>query len=65
MYDCSDLGLFSATRLWYMFRVFGHDHVSVLDGGFAKWSAEKLPLDNGAITFPVCLFSCQLQSLGV
>ncbi|MDE2240774.1 MAG: sulfurtransferase, partial [Rhodospirillales bacterium] len=26
-------GIFSAPRVWWMFRVFGHDKVRVLDGG--------------------------------
>ncbi len=30
----------AAARVWWMFRVFGHDSVSVLDGGFGKWTAE-------------------------
>lgn len=33
-------GMFSAPRLWWMFRVFGHNQVSVLDGGLPKWKAE-------------------------
>lgn len=33
-------GLMSAARVWWMFRVFGHDRVSVLDGGFPKWTKE-------------------------
>jgi thiosulfate/3-mercaptopyruvate sulfurtransferase len=37
-----------ATRLWWMLRVFGHDHVSVLDGGFQKWQREGRPLESGA-----------------
>jgi thiosulfate/3-mercaptopyruvate sulfurtransferase len=32
-------GLFSAARLWWMFRVFGHDRVAVLDGGLPAWVA--------------------------
>ncbi|WP_031435591.1 sulfurtransferase [Methylomarinum vadi] len=28
---------FAAARAWWMFRVFGHDHVKVLDGGLARW----------------------------
>jgi thiosulfate/3-mercaptopyruvate sulfurtransferase len=27
-----------ATRLWWLLRVFGHDAVSVLDGGLAAWT---------------------------
>lgn len=37
-------GLFSAARLWWMLRVFGHDRVAVLDGGLAKWKREGRPL---------------------
>ena len=38
---CYDsVGLFSAARVWWMFKVFGHDNVAVLDGGLKKWLAE-------------------------
>ena len=30
----------AAARVWWMFRVYGHRDVSVLDGGLAKWRAE-------------------------
>ncbi len=33
------LGLFSAPRLWWMFKVFGHGAVAVLDGGLPAWIA--------------------------
>ncbi|SRR6056297_671342 len=35
VYDSA--GLFSAPRAWWMLRVFGHHHVSVLDGGLPAW----------------------------
>lgn len=38
-------GLMSAARAWWMFRLFGHDRVSVLDGGLAKWKREARPID--------------------
>jgi thiosulfate/3-mercaptopyruvate sulfurtransferase len=37
-------GMQSAARTWWMFRVFGHDNVSVLDGGLPKWEAEGRPI---------------------
>lgn len=40
-------GLVSAARAWWMFRVFGHDRVAVLDGGLPKWMAEKRPTESG------------------
>lgn len=45
VYDSA--GLFSAARVWWMFRVFGHVDVAVLDGGLPKWKAEGLPLEDG------------------
>jgi len=33
------LGLFSAARVWWMFRIFGHSNVMVLDGGLPAWIA--------------------------
>jgi len=41
------MGLFSAPRVWWMFRVFGHEDVAVLDGGLKKWKAENRPLESG------------------
>ncbi len=35
IYDSA--GLFSAARVWWTFKVFGHDNVRVLDGGLPAW----------------------------
>ncbi len=43
IYDGS--GTVSATRGWWMFRLFGATDVAVLDGGLPKWIAEGRPLD--------------------
>jgi len=40
-------GLFSAARVWWMFRVMGVDDVSVLNGGLPKWKREGRPLESG------------------
>ena len=45
-YDATGVG--SAARAWWMFRAFGHERVSVLDGGLPKWRAEGRPVENGA-----------------
>jgi thiosulfate/3-mercaptopyruvate sulfurtransferase len=37
----------SAARVWWMFRVMGHDAVAVLDGGLPKWLREGRPLETG------------------
>jgi thiosulfate/3-mercaptopyruvate sulfurtransferase len=39
-------GLMSAARVWWMFRVFGHRDVAVLDGGLPKWIAEGRPTED-------------------
>jgi thiosulfate/3-mercaptopyruvate sulfurtransferase len=47
-YD-QDNGMF-ASRLWWMLRWLGHDAVAVLDGGFAKWTAEGRDTRSGTET---------------
>jgi thiosulfate/3-mercaptopyruvate sulfurtransferase len=48
LYDT--LGLYSAARAWWMFRVFGKDDVAILDGGFPKWKAEGRSIEDGEPT---------------
>jgi len=43
-------GVVSAARVWWTFRVFGHDAIAVVDGGLPKWRAEGRPLASGAVT---------------
>ncbi len=43
-------GVRTSPRIWWMFRVFGHDNVVVLDGGLPKWEAEGKPLASGEET---------------
>lgn len=33
-------GMFSAARVWWLFRLMGHEDIAVLDGGLPKWRAE-------------------------
>lgn len=39
-------GLFSAARVWWLFRLMGQTNVAVLDGGFPKWQAEGHPVED-------------------
>lgn len=39
-------GLFSAARVWWMFRAMGHEDVAVLDGGLPKWKSENRALSD-------------------
>ena len=41
-------GVASAARVWWTFRVFGHDAVAALDGGLPKWRAEGRPVESGS-----------------
>ena len=46
VYD--SVGLFSAARVWWLFRLMGKRDVAVLDGGLPKWRAEGRPLTDAA-----------------
>ncbi|CAK9174994.1 unnamed protein product [Ilex paraguariensis] len=41
-------GIFSAARVWWMFRVFGHDRVWVLDGGLPRWRSSGFDVESSA-----------------
>ena len=45
IYD--SIGLYSAPRVWWTFRILGAKNVYILDGGLPKWKAEGRPLDTG------------------
>jgi thiosulfate/3-mercaptopyruvate sulfurtransferase len=46
VYDAK--GIFSAARVWWMFRVFGHNKVWVLDGGLPRWRASGYDVESSA-----------------
>ncbi|KAI3456677.1 hypothetical protein Pfo_013340 [Paulownia fortunei] len=39
-------GIFSAARVWWMFRVFGHGRIWVLDGGLPRWRASGFDVES-------------------
>ncbi|MCE8512405.1 3-mercaptopyruvate sulfurtransferase [Ruegeria pomeroyi] len=40
------LGLQSAARVWWLFKLMGQDNIAVLDGGLPKWQAEGHPIED-------------------
>jgi thiosulfate/3-mercaptopyruvate sulfurtransferase len=59
---CYDsVGLFSAARVWWMFKVFGHDNVAVLDGGLKKWLAENRATESGTPAFTAGNFTSSFR----
>lgn len=47
VYDSAGMAT-AAARVWWLFRLFRHDRVAVLDGGLPKWLAEGRPTESGA-----------------
>jgi thiosulfate/3-mercaptopyruvate sulfurtransferase len=46
-----------ATRLWWALSYYGHDRVSVLDGGWNRWLDEGRPSDSGEVSVPRATFT--------
>ena len=46
-----------ATRLWWALRYYGHDSVSVLDGGWNAWVNEGRPVEAGDVLVPRAVFT--------
>ncbi len=57
VYD--SIGLFSAARVWWTFRVFGAEQVFILDGGLPKWRAEARPVESGDVVREPARFSAR------
>lgn len=64
VYDGSGQNL-SAPRVWWTFRTFGHDRVSVLDGGIGKWRREHRPIEQGVINLSPGRFTARLDRAAV
>ena len=51
-----------AARVWWTLRVYGHDRVAVLDGGFSKWVDEKRPVTSDVPIFKRSSFTPHFRS---
>lgn len=59
VYD--SLGLFSAARVWWTFRIFGAQKSFVLDGGLPRWKSEGRSLVTGATERPRRSFHAEMN----
>jgi thiosulfate/3-mercaptopyruvate sulfurtransferase len=60
VYD--SMGIFSAPRVWWMFKAFGHGKVAVLDGGLPAWKAAGGALEKGPAKIKPAHFTARLDS---
>src|SRR5262245_34678145 len=47
----------TAARLWWLLHYFGHEQVSLLDGGVTRWVAEGRPVESHEPTYPPAPFT--------
>jgi thiosulfate/3-mercaptopyruvate sulfurtransferase len=56
------LGLFSAPRVWWTFRIFGAKEVYILDGGLPTWKAEGRKLETGEVKRSPRTFNAEMDT---
>ncbi|MDI3471416.1 MAG: 3-mercaptopyruvate sulfurtransferase [Pseudolabrys sp.] len=59
------MGLMSAPRVWWTFRIFGAKNVFILDGGFPAWTAEGRPAESGDTKRPAKTFNATMDTSAV
>lgn len=64
VYDGTGANL-SAARAWWMFRVFGHPRVALLDGGLGTWRREGRPLESAPPPARIGRFTARLDPAAV
>lgn len=50
-----------ATRLWWALNYYGHDRVSVLQGGWNRWRDEERPEESGPVTPSRAVFTPRVR----
>jgi thiosulfate/3-mercaptopyruvate sulfurtransferase len=56
------LGLFSAPRVWWTFRIFGAKNVYILDGGLPAWKAEGRKIEAGEVKRSPRTFNAEMDT---
>ncbi|WP_236669124.1 sulfurtransferase [Aquimarina mytili] len=39
------IGIYSSARVWWMFKIMGHQNIAVLDGGLPAWQQQNLAIE--------------------
>lgn len=63
VYD--SVGLSSAPRVWWTFKIMGASDVVILDGGLPKWLVERRDVDSGEEARPPVVFNGQFEASAV
>jgi thiosulfate/3-mercaptopyruvate sulfurtransferase len=56
------VGLYSAPRVWWSFRIFGAKDVFILDGGFPAWKAEGRKAEAGEVKRTPAKFNAEMNT---
>jgi len=56
-----NVGVYSAARVWWTFRIFGAKKIYILDGGLPRWKAEDRPLEQGDAKRPAKTFTAKMN----
>ena len=59
------VGLFSAARVWWMFKVMGHQNVAILNGGLPKWLHDGHQLEHHTNTPLIAAFTPNFTPVSV
>ena len=54
-------GVFSAPRVWWTFRTFGHDNIAVLQGGLPAWRSAGHPVTDEMTPLEPAQFAARLK----
>ncbi|KAL4239880.1 hypothetical protein ACF0H5_000680 [Mactra antiquata] len=60
--DNPEFALFSAPRVWWTFKVFGHHSVSILNGGLKAWKDDRREIVSGVESVPKKSFKAKLNT---
>ena len=56
------VGLYSAPRVWWSFRIFGAKNAFILDGGFPAWKSEGRKVEAGEVKRPAKTFNATMDT---